>query len=716
MQFVSMNSRCAKSAITVSALLLGLVLLVSTKALWAQTKVTHGPLVGAVTSKSARIVIRTDATATVRFDVATDNTFANALATEADTAEASSACFVIINVDELSANTQYYYRAVVDNVAHSEIRRFKTFPNEGVVESFTFAFGACQQAVGDPHSYIGRVFPLIAQDEPRFFLHLGDWTYPDTTDTPANPTNFFNTDYALVQANYMEKYNPSFPMDALFKVAPIDYVYDDHDFSNNNSDGTYPSRENSLRGYREMFPSYPLANANNGLWHKFTFGNTDFFMVDTRTQRHPNLAAFGQAPSGKLFFQPGAGHDMLQADPTISGELQMDWLIRELQESTATWKFIGTGVPFNPGFSRPALELAVLLQGTALDPVPTPIGPLPAAFLAVEFSDKWGGFPENVARLVKAVNDAEIQNVIILSGDTHTAGLDDGAHSLFPEFMAGGLDRTNSQQVAIAQSFGINAWNRGGQTLAQNNFNSHYGRVSVFGNDSVRVELIDEFGELIASHKQVAGHLASRVGLALAPEGQDFGDVEVGSTSVLPIVCISTSADTVVISNINTTGSDFFVLNPLPIRIPPGEKTILGVFFQPPALGNFLSLITIHSNDPESPFIVPVAGKGKITTAVDDLPGGMPSHYMLLQNHPNPFNPSTTINYGVPKTGEVTLSIYNLRGQLVRTLLTGVVTAGHHQILWDGADERGSRVASGIYVYRMQADGFVATRKLVLTK
>lgn len=358
----------------------------------------------------------------------------------------------------------------------------------------------------------------------------------------------------------------------------------------------------------------------------------------------------------------------------------------------------------------------MLLQGTAMDPVPTPLGPLPAASLAVEFSDNWGGFPKSIARLVKAVNEANIDNVIVLSGDSHTAGIDDGAHSLFPEFMAGGLDRTNSQRVAIAQSFGIDAWNRGGQNTQRNNFSSHYGRVSVFGNDSVRVELIDEFGELIVKHIQRAGHVASGVGLALAPEGQNFGDVEVGTTSVLPIICISSSADTVVISNINTTSSDFVVLNPLPIRIPPGEKIVLGVFFQPRALGNFLSLITIHSNDPESPFIVPVVGKGKISTAVDDQPGAMPSKYMLLQNYPNPFNPSTSISFALPEAGEVTLAIYSTSGQLVKRLVAGEMSAGRHSFTWDATDQRGTRVASGVYLYILKAGEFTAQRKLVLMK
>ena len=95
---------------------------------------------------------------------------------------------------------------------------------------------------------------------------------------------------------------------------------------------------------------------------------------------------------------------------------------------------------------------------------------------------------------------------------------------------------------------------------------------------------------------------------------------------------------------------------------------------------------------------------------------GLPTSFALAQNYPNPFNPSTTIAFSVPRAGEVTLSIYNLRGQLVQTLVSGAMAAGQHRVVWDGTDARGARVSSGVYVYQLKANDFVATRKLVLTK
>jgi hypothetical protein len=79
----------------------------------------------------------------------------------------------------------------------------------------------------------------------------------------------------------------------------------------------------------------------------------------------------------------------------------------------------------------------------------------------------------------------------------------------------------------------------------------------------------------------------------------------------------------------------------------------------------------------------------------------VPSRSLLSRNYPNPFNPGTTIQYRLPEEGAVTLTLYNLRGQAVRTLVRENQNPGDHSILWNGANEAGERVPSGVYVYRL---------------
>ncbi|HUU26325.1 MAG TPA: FlgD immunoglobulin-like domain containing protein [archaeon] len=96
----------------------------------------------------------------------------------------------------------------------------------------------------------------------------------------------------------------------------------------------------------------------------------------------------------------------------------------------------------------------------------------------------------------------------------------------------------------------------------------------------------------------------------------------------------------------------------------------------------------------------------------------LPKAFSLSQNSPNPFNPATTISYSVPEGNSVhvILEVFDLRGQIVRTLVDETRNAGTYTVFWDGTDNQGRKVASGVFFYRMRAGSFVQTRKMVLLK
>ena len=94
----------------------------------------------------------------------------------------------------------------------------------------------------------------------------------------------------------------------------------------------------------------------------------------------------------------------------------------------------------------------------------------------------------------------------------------------------------------------------------------------------------------------------------------------------------------------------------------------------------------------------------------------VPFAYNLEQNHPNPFNPSTTIRFDVKERGHVSLKIFNVAGQLVKTLVDGVKEASSYSIPWDGTNNLGAKVASGVYFYKMESVSFSRTKKLVLLR
>ena len=94
----------------------------------------------------------------------------------------------------------------------------------------------------------------------------------------------------------------------------------------------------------------------------------------------------------------------------------------------------------------------------------------------------------------------------------------------------------------------------------------------------------------------------------------------------------------------------------------------------------------------------------------------MPDKYALDNAVPNPANPQTTIRFSIPRDENVMLQIYNLSGQQVKTLHQGWVEAGAYQSAWDGTDDAGASVASGVYLYTLQAGSFFEAKKLTLLK
>ncbi|MCB5267672.1 MAG: C25 family cysteine peptidase [Candidatus Cloacimonetes bacterium] len=125
------------------------------------------------------------------------------------------------------------------------------------------------------------------------------------------------------------------------------------------------------------------------------------------------------------------------------------------------------------------------------------------------------------------------------------------------------------------------------------------------------------------------------------------------------------------------------------------------------------SEINITSNDPDLPTLsIPIT----VTPAVANDDNLNPLVTALKGNFPNPFNPTTTIRFSMKEAGAVKVMVYNLKGQLVKNLVDTELSSGNHQIVWDGRDDRGSSVASGIYLYRMESSNFTATNKMMLMK
>ena len=111
-----------------------------------------------------------------------------------------------------------------------------------------------------------------------------------------------------------------------------------------------------------------------------------------------------------------------------------------------------------------------------------------------------------------------------------------------------------------------------------------------------------------------------------------------------------------------------------------------------------------------------VVGDGFNTMPLSRIARTAPEEYSLSDAYPNPFNPTTTLSFSVKTEGHFNLSIYDITGRLVSTLVDGNMEQGYHSMVWNGMDSNGYAVSSGMYIYALQGEGVSITKKMMLMK
>ena len=199
----------------------------------------------------------------------------------------------------------------------------------------------------------------------------------------------------------------------------------------------------------------------------------------------------------------------------------------------------------------------------------------------------------------------------------------------------------------------------------------------------------------------------------------DFGNLDVGDQSILPIT-ISNMGDAAMLGSVQVPlpytldpENDEFMGN-MSYVLAPGEILELSIGYRPTAEGVFPAYLIIYSDDPAAQ-VTNVSLMGS-ATPVSNEDGISPLVTKLGANYPNPFNPTTTISFSVKEAGPVSINIYNVLGQKVRTLHSGDTPAGSWNLIWNGRDDNHKNVASGVYFYKMQTREYTSTRKMILMK
>jgi hypothetical protein len=283
------------------------------------------------------------------------------------TAAAAAGNTLTLTVQGLQPDTDYFYGVEVGGVLRTEPAsrgRLRTFPLG--TGSFKIAFASCSDYRVPNQS----AFDAIAEERPLMFFHMGDLHYNDTDST--NPEDY-RENYDAVLNHPVQS--------ALYRNVALAYMWDDHDFSGNDSDTSAIGRDAARTVYRERTPHYPIAAAGGTMAQSFTIGRVRVIMTDNRSAAvSPTLRE--------------------SATKTRLGATQKAWFKQELINAR------------DAGFP---LTLWICSQPWI---APAQLG-----------ADTWGGYTTERTEIANFIRDNRISNLVLLSGDMHGHAFDDGTHS-----------------------------------------------------------------------------------------------------------------------------------------------------------------------------------------------------------------------------------------------------------------------------------------------
>ncbi len=373
---------------------------------------------GAVTYNSVKVNAKmTSISSDVHLVVAQDSTFSSPDFSVAYVIDSITNYMVSLEIGGLLPYTKYYYAVQADGILDAspeDIGSFTTFANGPF--SYSFVIGSC--AINSNH----KVFDAMRNMVPDFYINMGDLHY-------RNPNSATNINIHRLP---YEDYVLSKPRLAKFlKQTPIVYVWDDHDFSGNDSDSSFVGKKNARIAYHEYVPHYPLA-FGPGPWNpiaqSFTAGRVHFILTDLRSERYSEV----MKPSQRAWFES----ECLYAR---DNNLIIAWM--------TTYSWSGTG------------------------------------------SDNWAAYALERTEINDFFYCNNIRNLFILSGDAHMLGIDDGTNANFstntcpgykyPIFQAAALNNNGSYKGGI--------YNQGGYFPNPNLYFGQFGKVAVTdpGGDSL---------------------------------------------------------------------------------------------------------------------------------------------------------------------------------------------------------------------------------------
>src|ERR1043165_1203873 len=348
----------------------------------------------------------------VNWQIATDTTFGTVVNSGSTSTDSSKDYTIKIDATGLQPNTWYYYRFSYDTFK-SIIGRTKTVP-VGNVNNLRFAVVSCQDyqdGFYNAHRHLSQRNDIDA------VLFLGDYTYEGGALAQPLADRIHEPDHKTIQLSEYRIRQSQYHLDPDLQAAHQQYpwicVWDDHETANNSytngaknhnvNDGPWYDRKvNAVKAYQEWIPiRVPDAADTFRVFRHFDFGNLAALnMIDTRLYDRSKQVA---PPSGQQFV-PANDTMILDSTRTMVGPAQFSWLNNNLDTSTAKWQILG--------------------QQVIMTPLVVPAGVLGANAVLIN-PDQWDGYPFERQKLYDHIVAHNVNNVVVLTGDIHTAWAND---------------------------------------------------------------------------------------------------------------------------------------------------------------------------------------------------------------------------------------------------------------------------------------------------
>ena len=361
----------------------------------------HGPILGAVTDRSASFWVRTERSASFAVELypVQQGRRSKTILSKTVITSAQDDFTATVQVGKLEPDQAYRYRLILDGQKISDVFQFRTFPRQNRSSIFKVAFGG--GAAYTPE--FERVFTTIRSHQPLAFLQLGDNIYVDQPEKRA------------IQRYCYYRRQSSVPYRALSSSVSIASIWDDHDFGDNDcwygDDPDSPDwKRTVLKTFQENWNNHAYGEGAEvpGCYHDFYIGDVHFIMLDCRYYRT---------------------NPKIDEGRTMLGAAQKNWLYQTLRKSKGTFKIIASSVPFASGV-KPGSR------------------------------DPWDGYPEEREEIFSYIQEKQIEGVALIAADRHRSDIwkieRPDAYPLY-EFMSSRLTNIHIHKVMDKSMFGYNA-------------------------------------------------------------------------------------------------------------------------------------------------------------------------------------------------------------------------------------------------------------------